>query len=515
MQRLPLALGALLLLAPALAGAADAVVASERVESFVIVREAASRTSPRVGELRPGERADYLGAAPSWRRVRLADGTLGFVSEAWTRVVPQAARARTKQRPASRMLRGFLRRSSAPDVELVIHDPAFEIYRNTDPVLPVAGFARLAKSAHEHDIVLVLDLSTSTNEHSGTDVNGDGVVDDGWKGPDSIFAAQVTAARNFVRELGKLPHNRKGERIRVGIVTYAGEERFHLNEPDRLDVDEDAIFRFASRDAAVPVPLTHDYRAVDRELARLARKTPIGMTDAAAGVGRALAELQGLSLRGARSQVREAQKVIFFLTDGKPRLPYDRDVAEEAAIFAGRMAQQANVRINAFTLGENKVTRKENRAVKRMVRRTGGQHVTLERPGDIVAELEATSFSVVDRVSIINRSTDAATRSVATGIDGSFFGELPLREGPNEIEVVAHLTDGREQARIFNVQYVVGAPERELQQQLKRVRMENEVLIDRIKKDLALEIVRARKRQKQRRQLEVRGEPEAWPAAGD
>ncbi|NNL66600.1 MAG: hypothetical protein HKP30_10180, partial [Myxococcales bacterium] len=93
--------------------------------------------------------------------------------------------------------------------------------------------------------------------------------------------------------------------------------------------------------------------------------------------------------------------------------------------------------------------------------------------------------------------------------------ELPLREGANEIEVVAQLTDGREEARVFSVEYVVGAPERELQQQLERVRVENQALIERIKKDLALEMARTRKRQQQRRQLEVKGEAGSWPAARD
>ena len=50
----PLLLACLLLVLLPAGAWADAVIASDRVQSFVVVREAPSRTSPRVGELRPG-----------------------------------------------------------------------------------------------------------------------------------------------------------------------------------------------------------------------------------------------------------------------------------------------------------------------------------------------------------------------------------------------------------------------------------------------------------------------------
>ena len=39
------------------------------------------------------------------------------------------------------------------------------------------------------------------------------------------------------------------------------------------------------------------------------------------------------------------------------------------------------MRINAFELGENVVSRRRNVWLKRMARRTGGRHVGLDRPG--------------------------------------------------------------------------------------------------------------------------------------
>lgn len=160
------------------------------------------------------------------------------------------------------------------------------------------------------------------------------------------------------------------------------------------------------------------------------------------------------------------------------------------------------------------MTRSSNDAVKRMARRTGGRYVALESPAEIVTSLAQTPFSVVEGVTIVNRSTGRSTRRIAAGIDGSFYGEIPLREGLNQIEVVARLDDGREPSRVFEIEYTRGLPARELSDQLKRIQLENEALIERIKADLAREMVAARRRQKQLRDLDVSGErpPRTWPA---
>jgi beta-lactamase superfamily II metal-dependent hydrolase len=69
---------------------ADVVVPLDDVTSFVVVRQTASSQSPRVGSLRPGEQAELVGSVPYWHQVKLADGTPGFVSKRWTRVIPTA-----------------------------------------------------------------------------------------------------------------------------------------------------------------------------------------------------------------------------------------------------------------------------------------------------------------------------------------------------------------------------------------------------------------------------------------
>jgi beta-lactamase superfamily II metal-dependent hydrolase len=71
-------------LCAAVPAAAQDVTPSARVTRNVVVREQASTASTPVGRLVPGDRATVIAEVPGWYRVRLADGTTGFVSKAWT-----------------------------------------------------------------------------------------------------------------------------------------------------------------------------------------------------------------------------------------------------------------------------------------------------------------------------------------------------------------------------------------------------------------------------------------------
>ncbi len=80
----------LFLLVPTL-GTADVVVPSDRVTSRVVVHEEPRANSADIGSLRPGEQLPYRGSVPRWHRVELPDGTRGFVSKSWTRIVRELA----------------------------------------------------------------------------------------------------------------------------------------------------------------------------------------------------------------------------------------------------------------------------------------------------------------------------------------------------------------------------------------------------------------------------------------
>lgn len=79
--------GTLLFCTPAWA---DDVVPSARVSTAVLVREAPSTDTAILGRLRPGEQADLLTEVSGWYQVKLPDGTIGYVSKAWTSLVPDS-----------------------------------------------------------------------------------------------------------------------------------------------------------------------------------------------------------------------------------------------------------------------------------------------------------------------------------------------------------------------------------------------------------------------------------------
>jgi len=359
----------------------------------------------------------------------------------------------------------------------VIAEPAVErvTFRHTDPEIPVSGYARANGASRRFDVILVLDASTSTNEFAETDVDLDGSPEDGWKGDDSIYKAQLSAAASFVGVLAKLPYNRSGQRIRVGIVTCSGEDRHRLSKADEsLKVTLETIRWLSHRDAKLAMPLTSDYQALGERLRELWTETPIGMTDVAAGIGRAVIELSGDALRGAESEPRDdADKIILYLGDGKPRLPYDKRKAERAAAYAGELAARYDIRINVFELGENIVSRSKSHWLKR---------------GEIVAALKTTPLSFVDRIEVRNRTTDAPAPRVVTAIDGSFYTDVPLVEGANRILVRATLEDGGTKQETLVVAYRPGTPTSELERQLKELRIENAALIEQVRAGLVEEM---------------------------
>jgi hypothetical protein len=498
---------ACLALAP-LSAAADRITPAERVKSRLNVRAEPAAGSRVLAVLRPGDELDLVASVDGWHRVKLDDETEGFVAAAYCVVIEASEPVAPVEIPYEPIgvehlapkpgpfagVGRFFRRlfGSRGSVDLVIAEPAVErvTFRHTDPAIPVSGYARANGAGRRFDVILVLDASTSTNEFAETDVDLDGQREDGWKGDDSIYKAQLSAAASFVSVLAELPYNRSGQRIRVGIVTCSGADRHRRSEADEtLKVTLETIRWLSHRDAKLEMPLTSDYTALGDRLRELWSETPVGMTDVAAGIGRAVIELSGDALRGAESKPRQdADKIILYLGDGKPRLPYDKRKAERAAAYAGELAARYDIRINVFELGENVVSRSKSHWLKRMARHTGGRHVGLARPGEIVAALKTTPLSFVDRVEVRNRTTEAPPPRVITAIDGSFYTDVPLIPGANRIQVKATLEDGGTKQQELVVAYRPGTPTSELERQLKELRIENAALIEQIRDGLAEEM---------------------------
>jgi hypothetical protein len=69
---------------------AATVTPSDRVTTYLVVRNRPSRDAGMVGKLGPSEKAETIESVPRWLKVRLSDGTVGYVSKAWVEEVEAA-----------------------------------------------------------------------------------------------------------------------------------------------------------------------------------------------------------------------------------------------------------------------------------------------------------------------------------------------------------------------------------------------------------------------------------------
>jgi len=70
---------------------ANDIKPTSRVTHNVVVRAGPSAASTAIGKLHPGETLPEIDSLPSWYQVKLADGTIGYVSKAWTEEVQSEA----------------------------------------------------------------------------------------------------------------------------------------------------------------------------------------------------------------------------------------------------------------------------------------------------------------------------------------------------------------------------------------------------------------------------------------
>ena len=85
-----------------------------------------------------------------------------------------------------------------------------------------------------------------------------------------------------------------GARRQVDRCLDAGVNLIDTADVYSAGVSEQMVGRWlAHRDARVELPLTHDYAAAERRLRQLWSQTPVGMTNVAAGIGRAATERDG------------------------------------------------------------------------------------------------------------------------------------------------------------------------------------------------------------------------------
>lgn len=381
-----------------------------------------------------------------------------------------------------------------PGVRLVIDEPSADgVVRNRTDMAPLSGMAIAGERPSSFDVMLVLDTSGSTRLPSGIDIDGDGEIGeqrralsvievdvDNTDPDDSILAAEIKAARSLLDSL-------EPGRVNVGLLTFAG----------AIDPDTHKSARGGVGDARLEQPLTADYELVRSQLAAVLERGPGGGTNMAAGIKLALRELAPLS--GAASQPRaHAKKVVLFLTDGTPGLPFGlvnvTDPADiEATIGAARLAKSAGITINMYGLGpaaiDHPIAATESAAA------TAGAYTEVRRPGDIVSLLSGVSFANVEDVVAINLTLREAAGpdDILLRPDGSFSGFVPVAPGMNRVRVSALASDGTRGSTEVEFEFRhKGMTDLELRAELERVR----------KRSRELQLLRERKRQDEFRRQE-------------
>lgn len=373
-------------------------------------------------------------------------------------------------------------------VEVRIDSPAPGTTVQSDVHLaPVRGHARAGDDGWRvFDVMLVLDVSYSTRNPSGIDVDEDGEIGfdpaNELVAPgtypeglvcsdpdDTILAAEVHAARQLLLELDP-------EHTRVGVIAFSGES----------DPKTGRRLRHDQRDAWVEAALTDDFAVVGEALDRILAAGPQYATNFAAAIRLSVTELIGLS--GARSVARpDAKHVVLFLTDGEPSFPYGRaSISDpedtEAAISAARLAHKAGVMINTYALGKQALSKPV--AATEMARLTVGLYTPVRNPGDIVHFLQGISFANVDDVVITNLTLREVSYDVSLAPDGSFSGFVPARPGSNEIQVTALASDGSEASVRLEFEFEeAGLSERELARELERIKKRNKALLRILERD--------------------------------
>jgi hypothetical protein len=390
-----------------------------------------------------------------------------------------------------------------------------------DPATFVAGRAIAQRGAGlGTDVVFAIDVSQSTSAPSGADVNGNGIVGTapdmqgggllglGSNDPgDSILAAEVAAVRRFLTRLDR-------RFTRVALVTFAGEA---------LETGQ-----LADDPARTEIALANDYEAMQRALDRVLARGPRGGTHMAAGVDRATVELLGT--RSAFSEGDpESQKIVVFLTDGVPTLPYADDEAKNilSVLEAATRARRAKVRV--FTYGVGDAALAGPLALVDLAAMTDGGFTPVRDPARLSDLFAQVQLADVNQVSVRNATLDVPAHASELGADGSFAAWVPLAAGKNVIEVTAREPDGGAATRRVTVHYAPDAPALALPPallasrnrvldlhltQLRRARLAREQEpIDALRKQLAIEIERERadanqRAESQRKRLEIEIEPE-------
>ena len=312
----------------------------------------------------------------------------------------------------------------AETVTLEIHTPKQKAERIGPGLVFVSGLAL----AHEGkrpalDIVFVVDVSGSTAQPSGADVDRDGTVGRGIVIPgmiamntdkaDSVLAAEVGAVGVVLERLDSYS-------TRVGVVTF-------------------------SESTWVDVPLTRDYDEVRLALQDIVDRGAFGGTNIKSALLRGSVELLGT--RSASSTRRkDAVRVLVLVSDGAPTLPhpFGRGANVTVAVNAARKAAKRGIRVHTFAVGKEAVGSPAALAIARVA---NGIYTPVLDPRDLPRIFDAFSFAEIEALSVRNLTLNVDAVQLDHRPDGSFAALVPAGFGHQTLEVHARSRSGVEERR--------------------------------------------------------------------
>jgi len=319
--------------------------------------------------------------------------------------------------------------TGSPDTSrpfVAVEHPADEAVHGDAPAY-LAGRARAPVGAPHHDVVLVLDVSGSTaRDAADPDADIPFLAPREPAPPGSILAVAVGAARALLETVDF-------RATRAALVTFAGTG----SAPAR---GYRGLRSWDLPPAKTVAPLSRDPAALEESFDEIVAGGPGGMTHMAAGLRRAVAELVGGPEARSRADPTSA-KVIVFLTDGRPTLPYGTRRANERAVLDEvERAAAYGIRIFAYGIGGEAL--EGPLPLVEMARQTGGAFVPVRDPAALPRILPRLRFGALERLRVRNRTTGEPALASLLRPDGSFDALVRLAPGLNEVEVVVEAADG-------------------------------------------------------------------------
>lgn len=310
-------------------------------------------------------------------------------------------------------------RAAVAAVWLDVERPAARTPALRMPWLEVRGFAG-SRQQRAYDVAIAVDVSGSTRYASGADVDGNGLVGvrrevQPWEVWSPLFDCSDPGDSVLDAELAAV-----GELV------------------DRLDPRRTRIALIAFSDRArVRAPLGADREQLSQVLAELDGDFGAGATHLAEALRLATRVLAEGAAEGAAPE-----RVLLVLSDGDPNLPAPAERAAAEALRAAGEAADAGVRISTFALGPG--VKREPDVYARLAERSGGEHVRVATPGDVLQALPRIDLARVAGIAIENLTSGSPARALRVRPDGAFDAWLELVPGENRLRVSARGHTGDE-----------------------------------------------------------------------